>query len=77
MAKQATVTSGRSGRRVPSIVEYIQESRAELRKVVWPTREETTQLTIAVVTMSVAMAVFLYLVDNALLSLVGRITGIK
>jgi preprotein translocase subunit SecE len=76
MAKQATISSGRSGRRVPSIFEYVQESRAELRKVTWPTRDETTQLTIAVVSMSAAMAVFLYLIDNLLLTLVGKITGV-
>jgi len=68
--------SGRSGRRVPSIAEYVQESRAELRKVTWPTREETTQLTIAVMSMSVAMAAFLYLIDQLLTTVVSRITGI-
>lgn len=80
MARQATLSGGagsRSRRPVPSIPGYIQECRGELRKVTWPTREETTQLTIAVVAMSSAMALFLYLIDDGLLSLVGKITGIQ
>ncbi|HEV3309670.1 MAG TPA: preprotein translocase subunit SecE [Chloroflexota bacterium] len=77
MAKQATISSGRSGRRVPSIFEYIQESRNELRKVTWPTGEETRQLTIAVMSMSVAIAAFLYLIDQIFNGIVGKITGIS
>jgi len=76
LAKQATIPAGRS-QRLPSIPQYIQESRAELRKVTWPTREETTQLTGAVITMVVAIAAFLYLVDNVLSTLIGKITGIS
>ena len=75
MARQATLPAGRASR-VPSISQYIQESRAELRKVTWPTREETTQLTGAVITMVVAIAAFLYFVDSALSSIVQKLTGI-
>lgn len=82
MARQATLSGGtgsgagsRSRRSVPSIPEYLQECRNELRKVTWPTREETTQLTIAVVTMSVFMAVFLWAIDIGLNDLVAKITG--
>jgi preprotein translocase subunit SecE len=46
-----------------AIVKYLKETRAELRKVVWPTREETKNLTIIVVSVTVAMAVFLGLLD--------------
>ena len=76
LAKQATI-QGRRGQRAPSIPQYIQESRAELRKVTWPTREETTQLTGAVITMVVAMAVFLFAVDEFLITVIGKITGVK
>lgn len=76
MAKQATLPSGRAGRRVPSLPDYIQESRSELRKVHWPTREETIQLTVAVIAMTVAVAIFLGLVDEILLKLVSQITGV-
>ncbi|MCK6629003.1 MAG: preprotein translocase subunit SecE [Anaerolineae bacterium] len=46
-----------------AVVKYFKETRAELRKVVWPTRDETKNLTIIVVSVTVAMAVFLGLLD--------------
>lgn len=45
------------------VVRYLKETRAELRKVVWPTREETKNLTIIVVGVTVAMAIFLGVLD--------------
>ena len=41
------------------IIQYIKESRAELKKVVWPKREETIRHTLTVVIMSGALALFL------------------
>lgn len=46
-----------------AVVKYLKETRAELRKVVWPTRDETKNLTIIVVSVTVAMAIFLGLLD--------------
>lgn len=51
---------------VPSenrIQKFIRETRAELRKVVWPTREQATNLTIIVTSVSVAVGIFLGGVD--------------
>jgi preprotein translocase subunit SecE len=45
------------------VVRYLKETRAELRKVVWPTREETKNLTIIVVGVTIAMAIFLGILD--------------
>jgi preprotein translocase SecE subunit len=45
------------------IVKYFYETRAELRKVTWPTREETQNLTLIIVTATVAMAIFLGTLD--------------
>jgi preprotein translocase subunit SecE len=47
---------------------FIQGSRVELRKVVWPTREETVQTTIAVLVFATVMAVFFWLLDLFLLT---------
>jgi preprotein translocase subunit SecE len=52
------------------IVSYIRETRAELRKVVWPTREEATNLTIIVVSTIIAMSVFFGTIDYLLSQLV-------
>jgi preprotein translocase subunit SecE len=53
-------------RRGPNIAEFFQESRAELRKVTWPTRQEAMNLTGAVIVMTVGLAAFLGIVDAIL-----------
>lgn len=42
---------------------YILESRQEFRRVNWPSREETTRLTLIVIGMSIALSVFLGVLD--------------
>jgi preprotein translocase subunit SecE len=45
------------------VVHYVKETRAELRKVTWPTRQQATNLTLIVLAVTAAMAVFLGVVD--------------
>ena len=45
---------------------FVREARVEVRKVVWPTRAETTQTTIAVLIMVFVVAIMLWLIDLAL-----------
>lgn len=45
------------------LFQYVRESRDELKKVVWPTRQETVRHTIMVIAISVAVAVFLGALD--------------
>lgn len=54
---------------------YIGESRTEVRKIVWPTRKETTQSTIMVMVMVVLIAVILWLFDSILTWIVKLVTG--
>jgi preprotein translocase subunit SecE len=54
---------------------FIQASRVELRKVVWPTREETIQTTIAVFVFALIMGVFFWLLDLLLLYVTTYLTG--
>ena len=54
---------------------FAQESVAETRKVVWPTRKETVQTTAVVFAFVVAMALFLWAVDASLLWIVKRLMG--
>jgi len=42
---------------------FVKEARVEVRKVVWPTRQETTQTTIAVLVMVLIVAIMLWLID--------------
>jgi preprotein translocase subunit SecE len=45
------------------VMRYINDTRAELGRVTWPTREETQNLTLVIVTVTVAMAIFLGTLD--------------
>lgn len=44
-------------------INYLRESREELKKVVWPTRKETAQNSLLVVGISIGVAAFLGLID--------------
>ncbi|ABU60346.1 MULTISPECIES: preprotein translocase subunit SecE [Roseiflexus] len=46
-----------------AIVQPLRESRAEMRKVVWPTREETIRLTVVVILLSAVMSAILFAAD--------------
>jgi len=54
---------------------FTREALVELRKVVWPTRKETAQVTMVVVAMVIFMAIFLWFVDWLLLAGVKALTG--
>lgn len=45
------------------LVNYLKESKAELKKVTWPTRKETTKHTLIVIGISAFVAVFLGILD--------------
>ncbi len=54
---------------------FSQESVAETKKVVWPTRKETLQTTGVVFVFMVVMALFLWSVDASLLWVVKKLLG--
>ena len=54
---------------------FAQESVAETKKVVWPTRKETLQTTGVVFAFMVLMALFLWVVDTGLLWVVKKLLG--
>ncbi len=45
------------------IVKYFKETKAELRKVTWPTRQEALNLTLIVVAFTISMAALLGIID--------------
>ena len=45
------------------IVRYFNETRAEIRKVSWPTRQEALNLTLIVVAFTIFMAALLGIID--------------
>lgn len=54
---------------------FSQDSVAEARKVVWPTRRETMQMTGIVILFAVVMAIFLWMADSVLFWLVKLVMG--
>ncbi len=54
---------------------FIQGSRIEIRKVVWPTKQETTQTTIAVFIFTLVLGLFFWGLDSLLLWLTSVLTG--
>ena len=55
--------------------QFIQGSRVELRKVVWPSRQDTTQTTLAVIVFVIIMGVFFWGLDMGLLWVTQTLTG--
>ncbi len=55
--------------------QFVQGSRVELRKVVWPTRQETLQTTLVVIVAIVVMGIFFWVLDWALGAIMHSVTG--
>ena len=51
---------------------FLKESRIELKKVTWPTRQETIRYTAAVIILSVSVALFLGGLDYLFQFILGR-----
>jgi len=58
-----------------SFVNLCLEARVEIRKVVWPTRQETTQTTIVVLIVIFIVALILWLLDWGLNSVISSVIG--
>jgi len=59
-----------------SPMEYIRQVKAEIQKVTWPSRKETTTSTIAVFVMVILISIFLFLADQFMAFIVRLILGI-
>ena len=58
-----------------TIIGFIRGAQTEVRKVVWPTRAETVQTTLAVLLMVFLVGIFLWLLDMLLLWAIQLLTG--
>ena len=58
-----------------AFVDLCLEARIEIRKVVWPSREETTQTTIVVLIVIFIVALILWLLDWGLNGIVSSVIG--
>lgn len=55
---------------------FLQEVRAEVRKVTWPTRRETMVTTVMVFIMAAMASVFFFLADQLLSLIVSFLLGL-
>jgi preprotein translocase subunit SecE len=55
--------------------QFVQAARVELRKVVWPNRQETVQTTIVVFVFVIASGIFFWLLDILLGWVTKQLTG--
>ncbi|WP_295888540.1 preprotein translocase subunit SecE [uncultured Thiohalocapsa sp.] len=51
------------------------DARMEVRKVVWPTRQETIQTTLIVIVMVLILGILLWLFDMVLMAILRFLTG--
>lgn len=58
-------------------VTFLKEAKTEMRKVVWPTRQEAIQTTGIVLVATLIMSIILWGLDSVLFWVVGFITGLK
>ncbi|MBN2885165.1 MAG: preprotein translocase subunit SecE [Chromatiaceae bacterium] len=55
--------------------QFVSDARMEVRKVVWPTRQETLQTTLVVIVMVLIVGIVLWLFDMVLMSILRFLTG--
>jgi preprotein translocase subunit SecE len=55
--------------------QFLAAARMEVRKVVWPTRQETLQTTLVVIVMVLILAVVMWLFDFVLMAILQAVTG--
>lgn len=58
-----------------NILGFVSGANTEVRKVVWPTRAETLQTTLAVLVIVLLVGIFLWLLDMLLLWAIQLLTG--
>ena len=58
-----------------NLLGFAKDSRMEVRKVVWPTRQETVQTTLMVIVAVILIGIFLWLIDMVLAEAIQMLTG--
>lgn len=59
-----------------TFLSFAKESKVEVRKVIWPTRQEATQTTLIIFAATAFIALLLYFLDMFLRWIVNLLTGV-
>ena len=57
------------------VVKFLKEVQTELKKVIWPTRPQALRLTAIVIGVSLAVGLYVGVLDYALTKVVGMVVG--
>ncbi|MCR9192935.1 MAG: preprotein translocase subunit SecE [Gammaproteobacteria bacterium] len=60
-----------------AVFSFGKEAKLELEKVVWPSRQETTQTTLIVMVMVMAAGFVLWGIDSSMMWAIGRLTHLS
>ena len=55
---------------------FAKDARTEVRKVVWPTRQEVIRMTLVIIAATAVVGLMIYLIDLVIVWVVGLVTGI-
>lgn len=55
---------------------FAKDARVEVRKVVWPTRQEVVRMTLIILAATAVVGLMLYFIDMIIVWAVGLVTGI-
>ena len=58
------------------VYSYMTDSKVELKKVTWPTKQETTQTTLGVIVVVIIVGILLWLFDMLLSWAIGTLYGV-
>ena len=58
------------------VYSYVTDSKVELKKVTWPTKQETTQTTLGVIFVVIVVGILLWLFDMLLGWAIGTLYGV-
>ncbi|MFC4701464.1 preprotein translocase subunit SecE [Glaciecola siphonariae] len=59
-----------------TFLNFAKDARIEVRKVVWPSRQEVVRMTLVILFATAVVGVLLYLIDMVLVWGIGLVTGI-
>lgn len=78
--KELTTVTEKTANQPNPVSRYWKETRGELRKVTWPTREESQRLTVIVIAVTILFALFLWVFDllfsNVIQLLIEQLIGL-
>ena len=74
MADKRKSRSDKKNAQTNPITRYLRETRGELKKVTWPTRDESQRLTAIVLGVTIAMAGFFWVFDLLFSTVIENLT---